>query len=343
MPDPQLIAKACAASAVVAAALFFMIAFVPNRIRADATCRRMQVAWPGAISAAFYAGVWVLGLLPPWPPAEDRGRLLLIVLPLTVVIECVAAIARKPCWLGWVLRATLALAVGRILLHDSVYLASETTPTRRAHREIENLILAAETAGSGASSWTFLQSVCILSGIGLSLLIVWLLADRATRRFDSRLIPWVIALTCLAAGVAVMLSGYATSGQLGFPLAAALAGAVSASLLYRDGTEVHGSLGVSLISLFSLLVMGHFFGELATLHVLLLAAVPPVVAIIFLLPLVSRRTWLRAAASLVVTAGTLAVVLVQSGQQFAERSSAAPDSAGDKSEATFEDYMNFRK
>jgi len=89
--------------------------------------------------------------------------------------------------------------------------------------------------------------------------------------------------------------------------------------------------------------MGHFFGELATLHVLLLAAVPPVVAIIFLLPLVSRRTWLRAAASLVVTAGTLAVVLVQSGQQFTERSSAAPDSAGDKSEATFEDYMNFRK
>jgi len=67
------------------------------------------------------------------------------------------------------------------------------------------------------------------------------------------------------------------------------------------------------------------------------------VAIIFLLPLVSRRTWLRVAASLVVTAGTLAVVLVQSGQQFAERSSAAPDSAGETSEPSFEDYMNFRK
>ena len=93
MPDPILMGEAFAAAAAlaVAVALLFRIS------------SRAEVGTAGAVLAVlsgFYAGLWILGLLPRFPPREDMDRLLLIVLPGAAVAEVVAAEGRRSAWIA---------------------------------------------------------------------------------------------------------------------------------------------------------------------------------------------------------------------------------------------------
>src|SRR5437879_4033542 len=118
MPDPVLILKASAAAAVLATAILLVSAWPwkaphPGRVAAGGAV---------GVGVAFFAGAWLLGFVPHFPPGEDRDRLFLILLPAAAVVEVVAAFGRSA-WLAWALRLVVAAAAARILLHDSSYLA----------------------------------------------------------------------------------------------------------------------------------------------------------------------------------------------------------------------------
>jgi hypothetical protein len=138
-----------------------------------------------------------------------------------------------------------------------------------------------------------------------------------------------------------MLSGYASGGQLGLPLAAALAGAAAASLVLRDTAGLSAALGPAVVGLFSLLVIGHFFGELTTSHALLLG-LAPLLCWLPEVPLVRRApAWLRGLARLALVAVPLGVALVQAQQQFVQNSAAT--STQEAGEPSLQDYMDFGK
>ena len=71
-----------------------------------------------------------------------------------------------------------------------------------------------------------------------------------------------------------MLSRYASGGQIGLPMAAGLLGASVAALVLPGPSRGTGPIGVAVVGLFSLLVIGHFFGELTTAHAILLLCTP---------------------------------------------------------------------
>ena len=72
-----------------------------------------------------------------------------------------------------------------------------------------------------------------------------------------------------------MLSGYASGGQIGLPLAMRLAAAgLAAAFVLPPSSRNDAPLGVAIVGLFSLLVIGHFFGQLTTAHAALLLFAP---------------------------------------------------------------------
>ena len=95
MPDPVLMAKAFAFAAALAMAITLLFTMFSSS--------RPGVAAAGAplaILAAVYAGLWVLGLLPHFPPREALDRLLVIVLPAAAGAEVIAARSRRLGWLA---------------------------------------------------------------------------------------------------------------------------------------------------------------------------------------------------------------------------------------------------
>src|SRR5262249_10274173 len=135
----------------------------------------------------------------------------------------------------------------------------------------------------------------------------------------------------------IMLSGYATGGQLALPLAAALVGATVASWALSGPTDVTGPLGLGVVGLFALLVIGRFFGQLTTGHAALLFAAP-LLCWLPELPSIRRlRPWLRGLAQVVLVAVPVAVAGAQAQQKFAEASRPSPDSK----EPSIQDYMDF--
>jgi hypothetical protein len=142
-----------------------------------------------------------------------------------------------------------------------------------------------------------------------------------------------VAFASAGAGITIMLSGYASGGQIGLPLAAALTGAVGVSLVSRQPSYGEGALSVGIVSLFALLIMGRFFGELATNQAfllflgLLLGWLPE-------LPYVRRLgPRLRGFARVVLIMVPVVVALMLAQQKFVK------DSAG----TSQEDYMDLGK
>src|SRR5262245_38961519 len=87
---------------------------------------------PGRVRVTL--GCLVLGVPVSWPPPKDQGRLLMVVWPAAVLVECLAAVPRVPRVLAWAARLVLAASVARVMLHGTVYLV--------------------EPAGPGSSEWT---------------------------------------------------------------------------------------------------------------------------------------------------------------------------------------------
>jgi hypothetical protein len=123
-----------------------------------------------------------------------------------------------------------------------------------------------------------------------------------------------------------MLSGYATGGQIGLPLTAALLGAAAAVLVLRRTPRGIGPLGVPIVVLFSLLVIGRFFGELTWPHASVLFCAP-LLGWLPELPLLRRMpAWARGLSRVVLVAAVVSAVVVHALTTFVETSNVAPDS-----------------
>ena len=181
--------------------------------------------WPGArpawfdggwvlgLGVGFFLGCWCLGIRPAWPLQQDQDRLLALVLPAVMAIELLAVFPLVPRWLVWTLRVTVAAATARVLLHGTSYLA--------------------DLAGPGTREWSLAQTWLVLGGLAALLATVWALLAMLARRIHGLSPAVCLVVASAGAAITVMLSGYATGGQIGLPLASALAGVTAAALVLR--------------------------------------------------------------------------------------------------------------
>jgi hypothetical protein len=306
MPDPLLMGKAFAVAAILALAV--ALAF-------GRSSRSVVAATGGvlAVAGAAPVGLWVLGLLPHWPPQEALDRLLLIVWPAAAATEIIAAWSPRA---GSFARGAVAALATPVLLHGSSYIT--------------------DLAGPGSREWSEKTAWMAFVALGGVLLVAWAGMNRLAMRTGGRAALWATAGVVLAAGLVTMLSGYATGGQLGIPLAAGLVGVGLAALARKRMDGIEGPLGVGVVGLFGLLVVGRLFAGLTTLNAALLSAAPLLGWLPELLPV---RRGVRPVMRLALTAIPVVVSVHLAHQQFVAAS--APPGSG--TESSLEDYINFGK
>ena len=254
MPDPILIAKAFG----ITAAISLTVTLLCDRSSRKTIAAASSVL---AVVSALYAGLWILDLLPHAPPREALDRLLLIIVPSAAVAELVAAASGR---IGWVGRGAVAASVAPVLLWGSVY----TT----------------DLSGSNLRAWSIPMTWGVYAMFAVLLLAAWILTIRLANRAGEGVSLVSVAGTGLGAGLVIMLSGYATGGQLAVPLAAGLAGVGLGSVVSKNtgwkSTESKSvgadasAAGVGIVTLFALLVIGRLFAGLTSLNAALLLEAP---------------------------------------------------------------------
>ena len=305
MPDPVAILWAMAAAGAVAA----VVLLAGSRLRDGSA-----TGGPLAVGLGFVAGAWMLGFHPRNLLATDQERLLLVVVPLAVAVESwLTRVSLSPAAAA-LLRGSMALAAGPLLLLGSVYLTG------------------------GAGGWSGWERLIYLSALGMLILIPWLALTRLQQLEPSPAIGMALAATSLAAGMTTMLSGYASAGQLALPLAAALA---TAALATRTATSpgMPGAVGVGWICLAGLLVIGRFFGSLTTLHGLLLGATPLLCWLAAYGPLSAWNIWPRRLLLVALILLPLGTVVWQALGSFVAHSGSPLPGAGPA--PSMQDYLNF--
>lgn len=310
MPDPVVMMFAFIGAAVVAG----LIIVTGHLLSKNGLAATGVVA----AGAGFLLGAWILGIKPTFPPREDLDRLLLILLPITIGAEVGAVLLFRWPWAGWALRASVALMAGRILLDGTVYIT--------------------DVAGPGTREWSPTYETLVLGGLAIALLFAWRLL---TARKEGDASRWTIALLFMAislGGVVIMLSGYATAGQLSVPLAGSLVG----GLVLARSREVPGLIGVGLVGLFALLMLGRFFGNLTTMNAALLFAGPLAATLLQRVMATKFKPWQRGTLQLAVGAVPLVMALILAQQKFAQDAGTTA-SAGATKESSVDDYMSFGK
>jgi len=308
-PWPMLVAMAAAALVASAAFLF------PRRFGGEG---RSSVRCLVGAATGFYIGCGIVGMWPKWPPVEDRDRLLLVLFPCVIVMELLAALPACPRWGKLLLRLPVALSAAPILLHNSVYLT--------------------QSPGPDSIGWTSAQQVSILGGLALALGGVWAALNLLAKKNPGRSLPLALAVACAGAAVSIMLSGYATCGPVGLLLAAAILGAMIGSLFLPTPPDVTGVVGPCIVGVFSLVVVGRFFGELTSVNALLLMAAPLLCWVPELPYLCRLGPRLRGVVRLVLIAAPLAIVL-----SLIQNAGKADQTAPAGEEPGIEDYQNFGK
>jgi hypothetical protein len=294
MADFNLMGLALAVSAGAAGLTLLLAAWLwrkPNPLR-------LRLGRVLGIGVGIYAGCAVLGQWPRWPAPEDRDRFLVVLLPATIAVEIAAVAAARPRWLAWLLRLSLAGVAAPILLYNSVYLAD---PTSRYY-------------------WPPVAAALTLLALAAVLAATWGLLALLQACAPERSTSPALVLTLLATALTVMLSGYYRGGLMALPLAGAVAGATLASFTAPAERGTDGCLGVGVVGLFSVLLIGCYFGSLPMASALCLLCAP-LLAWVGEAPGV-RRLWpiLRAAARLGLVAVPLVLVVTMAILQFLEAS-----------------------
>jgi hypothetical protein len=317
MPDPIVILTAMGMAAAVAAVMLGLVGW-PWRTGRPTF---VDAGWSVAVTAGLFLGCWYLEIRPHWPPREDLDRLLAVIIPAVLGVELLAAFPKVPRWLVWPLRLVIVASVARVLLHGSGYITDLTGPA--------------------TSEWSPTQKWLIISGLAAIETAVWVGIDQLARRRPGLSVPLCLAVVIVGSAVTVMLSGYATGGQVGLPLAAALVGSTAAAALLPRSSPKTAQLGVPIIGLFSLLVIGHFFGDLTTMHATLLVFAPLLAWIPELNYPRPIPSWARGLLRLIVVGSLVSVVLVHAQRKFAQDFQ-APSVSGSK-DPSLDDYTNYGK
>lgn len=300
MPDPIAMLKAAVLAAAVASAVTWLV-------------RRLSLA-AGALGVGLgvVAGAWALGLTPKVPPQEALDRLLLVVLPAALVAEVQAAHRRV--WVGWVLRAVVAALAAPALVYGSSYVT--------------------DLSGPGSREWSLGLAAGIFTGLAITLFLVWTALARLANHAN-RATPAAVAIAAGGGAVVVMLSGYATGGQLGIPLATAIG--VFAVVGGRDSSS---AVGAAIVILFSLLVVGRLFAGLTTTNAILLFAAPLLAWGPELPGLRRLSSWTRGGLRLTLTAIPVVIAIWLAQHKFAVDSAGPTPTAADPS---LNDYLNYGK
>jgi hypothetical protein len=185
-----------------------------------------------------------------------------------------------------------------ILLYDTVYLT--------------------DLAGPGTRLWAPAEAGLILVALAVALALVWNLLNRLAARSSGQSVAFALSLSCAAAGVTVMMSGYLTGGQVGLPLAAALAGVALASFFLPAQPNTGNYLGVGVVGLFSIVLLGRLFGTLPTGSALGLLLAPLFAWIPEGPGLRRLGPRLRAVSRLVMVAIPLVFVVADAQRKFSE-------------------------
>jgi hypothetical protein len=316
MPDPLVILGAMAVAFAVAGLLLGLFAWRGR----GAKKWLFDAGWVLGIGAGFFAGCLVLGIRPRWVPREDLDRLLLVVVPAVVAVELMAAWPAVPRLLVWLARLAVIGSVARVLLHGSSYITDLTGP--------------GTSAWSPPLAWLIFGGLAALSGS------VWYLMALLGRRAPGASVPLCLAVTSVGAALTVMFSGYASGGQVGLPLAAAIVGATVSALVLGGTTRGQAPLGLPIVALYSLLVIGRFFGELTLDHGALLF-LAPLAGWLCELPVARSRlpAWARGVARVVLVGAVVALVVVRAQAKFAHDFQSPSGSASERS--LEQDYLNF--
>jgi hypothetical protein len=298
MPDPVLHLKAVCAAAGASALVVLALGWGRIRwVRRPASTTSVNTACVLATGLGLGLGWGVLQLPLAWPPASGLGRLITIVMPATIVIELIAGVRRVPRWLAWSLRMVLAAAIGRILLHGSVYLAGSP------------------------GQWTALEAGIALAVSSALLAAHWCLLSWLSERRWGVSIPLALSMACLCGGITVMMAGYVAGGEAAVPVAAALVGAtIAASFIAQDrnshGGGAQGAIGIGVVGLFGLLFIGRYFGGLTTGRALTVFFAPLMCWATELPVLRGRKPWEVCALRLLLVAIPLVVVLALAKRDF---------------------------
>ncbi len=319
MPDPMLILAAMILAFAVSAAV---VAILGRPWRPVAQSAAFDAAWALGIGIAFLAGCWIVGDRPHWPPRSDQDRMLLLVIPTVVVVESLLSVSTKVSqWLVWAIRGLVVAANARVLLYGTSYIT--------------------DVAGPGTSEWSTSQAWLIFGGLVALEAAVWTLLILLARRAPGPSVPISLVIAIGGTGVTIMLSGYTTGGQAGLPLAAAVLGATTAAAGFSRLARGGGPTGVPFVALFSLLVVGRFFGELNSLHALILLAAP-LLGWLPEMPFLRRMPgWLRATIRVVLVGVVVLAVLIDAQWKF-QRDFQGP-AATEPGSPSIDDYMNFGK
>ena len=254
--------------------------------------------WPWRPGSSL--GCLILGILPHWPFRQDQDRLLGVVFPAIVFVELLAAFSKVPRWLTWSLRLVVVIGCAPVLLHGTSYIT--------------------DLAGPGTREWPPGLAALILGGLATVLAGVWALLALLVRRQPGLSHAVSMAVVIAGAAVTIMLSGYASGGQIGLPLAGVLMGSSAASLVLPARSRGSGPIGVAVVGLFSLLVIGRFFGQLTTAHAVLLLCAP----LVGWLPELqyARRlpAWARGLLRLIADGALVSTVVVHAQRKFVEDS-----------------------
>jgi len=285
MPEPLLYLKAMGAAAIVSG--MFVVAMMGLRRTAGTVW--LNSAGVLAVGVGLVQGYYVLSLRLAWLPMNGLDRLLTIVVPTALSIELVAGFQWLPRWVAWLLRLSLAAAIPRILLHDSVYLNGD---------------------------WTLGQVRAALVVCGTLMATLWVLLFWLSQRSPGVSIPLAVCLTTQCAGLTVMMAGYIKGGAAAFPLAATLAATTIGARLITKRFDTSAIVGIGAVGLFGLLFVGRFFGRLSTGCALTMLLAPLLCWATELPRLRHRNAWLVGSLRLVLVVIPLVVVLALAKRDF---------------------------
>lgn len=312
MPDPISMAQAMGLAFLTTALVLGVGSWWATR-RGKGPSAWIDCGWVLGLGSGTALGCGLLGTWPHWPPREDLDRWLLIVMPVVLIVELVGAFPRMS-RLYWVLWAFLVVCGARVLLHGSSYLAS---PPARAWSPARTALILGSLAGAEAAAWLSLA--------------------RLARRVPGGSTVAGLSIAAGGSALTIMLSGYATGGQAGLPLAAALLGGSAVAMARAVPARGDAPIGVGVVGLFSLLVIGRFFGELRTDHAVILFAAP-LLAWLPELPQIRRvPPRARGLARVLLVALVVGGVLGDAARRFAAE--AGPAQPGAR-EPSIEDYLN---